>query len=134
MARSSTKDPVKPLLPYNSGKENGLVCPYPVPRFRQRRDTAKIQPVKVLRMEILRQQNATRPLIGWIVKIIFLIYSFPLYQYKPFTLFYHSHDPSVSQNHCVLSVRSPNTILFTYFARSTLLYGFIIVSESSKLL
>ncbi|MFI8715679.1 hypothetical protein QIH01_08510 [Brevibacillus brevis] len=38
----------------------------PVPRFRQSRDTAKIQPVKGLRVEILRQQNTTRPLTGWI--------------------------------------------------------------------
>ena len=46
--------------------ENGGNFPYPVPRFRQGHDTAKIQPVKGLRVEILRQQNTTRPLTGWI--------------------------------------------------------------------
>lgn len=36
------------------------------PRIRQGHDMAKIQPVKDLRVEILRQQNTTRPLTGWI--------------------------------------------------------------------
>ena len=59
-------DPAEPLLPYNGADGNGGGSFAPVPRFRQSRDTAKIQPVKGLRVEILRQQNTTRPLTGWI--------------------------------------------------------------------
>ncbi len=39
---------------------------YPVPRCRRRNDTTKILSVKGFRVEILRQQNTTRPLPGWI--------------------------------------------------------------------
>ncbi len=45
---------------------------YPVPRCRRRNGTAKIQPVKGLRVEILHQQNTIRPLTGWIGVVVIL--------------------------------------------------------------
>lgn len=59
-------EPAEPVLPYNGADGNGADFSYSVPRFRQDNDTAKIQPVKGLRVEILHQQNTTRPLTSWI--------------------------------------------------------------------
>jgi len=44
---TTTAAQVKPILPYNEANENGEQdCFYPVPRFRRRNATAKIQTVK----------------------------------------------------------------------------------------
>jgi len=45
---------VKPILPYNEADGNGAGLFNPVPRFRRRNGTAKIQTVKGLRVEIFR--------------------------------------------------------------------------------
>ena len=57
---------VETVLPYNEADGNGgRIAFYPVPRFRLRNDTAKIQTVKGLRVEIFPRRlrkNTTRPL------------------------------------------------------------------------
>jgi len=44
--------PAEPVLPYNGADGNGTGLLNPAPRFRRRNDTAKIRPVKGLRVEI----------------------------------------------------------------------------------
>ena len=45
-------DVAEPVLPYNGVGENGADFSLSVPRFRQDNDTAKIRPVKGVRVEI----------------------------------------------------------------------------------
>ena len=46
--------PAEPVLPYNGWDEKRETVLFPVPRFRQRNGTAKIQTVKGERVEISR--------------------------------------------------------------------------------
>ena len=47
------------VLPYNEADENeGRIVFYPVPRFRRRNATAKIEPVKGLRVEPVNKKSS----------------------------------------------------------------------------
>jgi len=59
-------DPAEPVLPYNGAEGKGGGSFAPVPRCRRLNGTAEILLAKGLRVEILRLQNTTRPLTGWI--------------------------------------------------------------------